>query len=78
MVTKTRKNGGEHEGQEKIHYSLPVKRPLGRILLDGSFIGPEALDAALEEQMRTNKLLGDILVDFGALNRAELESVLWV
>lgn len=59
-------------------YSLPVKRALGRILVDGAFIEPEALHTALEEQMLTNKLLGDILVDLGAIDRTELEVVLWV
>lgn len=78
MVIKKHKGVGEQKGQESIRYSLPVKRPLGRILLDGAFIEPEALDAALAEQIRTNKLLGDILVDLGALDKAELYAVLWV
>jgi len=78
VVTKKHKNGGEQEMQEKIRYSQPVKRPLGRILIDGAFIEPEALDAALSEQMSTNRLLGDILIDLGMLDQAELEAVLWV
>ena len=68
----------KQEDQNKARYSLPVKRPLGRILLDGAFIKPEALDAALAEQMRTNKLLGDILVELGMLDKAELYAVLWI
>lgn len=56
----------------------PVKRPLGNILLDGGFVEPEALKAALEEQIKSEKLLGDILVDMGLLDRAELDAVLWV
>jgi hypothetical protein len=72
------KNEKKKEGQEKIRCSLPVKRRLGRILVDGSFIKPETLTAALTEQMRTNRLLGDILIDLGAINRAELEAALWV
>jgi len=78
MVEKIRKNGEEKERKKNIRFPLPVKRPLGLILIDGGFIEPEVLDAALAEQMRTNKMLGDILVDFGALNRAELAAVLWV
>ncbi|MFZ1037115.1 MAG: hypothetical protein WAU61_04690 [Smithella sp.] len=72
------KNEKKKEWQKNIRYALPVKRALGRILVDGSFIKPETLDAALTEQMRTNKLLGDILVDMGAIDRVELDAVLMV
>lgn len=74
MITEVEKDGKK----KGTHYSMPVKRALGRILIDGSFIRPEVLDAALEEQMRTNKLLGDILVDIGAIDRAELDVALWI
>lgn len=70
--------GEEFDDHRNNRYSFPVKRPLGRILLDGEFIKPENLDAALAEQMRTNKLLGDILVDLGMLNKTELYAVLWI
>lgn len=72
------KDSRKKEEQGGIHYALPVKRALGRILIDGSFIKPEDLDVALTEQMRTNKLLGDILVDLGAIDRVELDAVLMV
>jgi hypothetical protein len=78
VVTKKYKGVGKQKLQEIIRYSIPVKRPLGRILLDGAFIEPEALDAALAEQMCTNKLLGDILIDLGMLDKTELDAVLWV
>ena len=78
MVTKKHKNGEKQEGQEKIRYSLPVKRPLGRILVDGKFIKPEVLDSALEEQKRTKNLLGNILVDLGEIKQAELNNTLIV
>ena len=78
MVKKVYKDGKDKEGQDKNHYALPVKRALGRILIDGSFIKPEDLDTALAEQMRTNKLLGDILVDIGAIDHVELDAVLMV
>lgn len=75
---KMSNNAGKNYEHKEVRYSLPVKRPLGRILLDGEFITPENLDAALAEQMRTNKLLGDILVDLGVLNKTELYAVLWI
>ena len=78
MVKKIRKNGKEKEGKKNIRYPLPVKRPLGRILVDGRFIKPETLDKALSEQKRTKNLLGDILVDLGELNQAELNNALMV
>jgi hypothetical protein len=60
------------------HYPHPVKRPLGRILLDGGFVEPKALNAALDEQIKTERLLGDVLVDMGIISCAELDAVLWV
>lgn len=76
MVAKNEQNG-QQENKVK-RYSLPVKRALGRILVDGAFIEQDVLNKALEEQMNTNKLLGDILVDIGAIDRAELDVVLWI
>jgi hypothetical protein len=78
MVKKMYKNGKEKKGRENIRYALPVKRPLGRILIDGDFIKPENLDAALAEQKRTGNLLGEILVDLGVLHKAERDAVLMV
>ena len=60
------------------HHPHPVKRPLGRILLDGGFVQPKVLDAALEDQIKTERLLGDVLVDMGIISRPELDAVLWV
>ncbi|KQC08256.1 MAG: hypothetical protein APR62_04970 [Smithella sp. SDB] len=74
MINNDKKQDDHRETQ----YSFPVKRPLGRILLDGEFIKPEELDAALAEQMHTNKLLGDILVGLGVLSKTELYAVLWI
>ena len=42
-----------------------VVEPLGAILLRGSFITPEQLDAAIGEQKRTNQRLGNVLVGLG-------------
>jgi hypothetical protein len=73
---KTDKNTSEKSRTG--YHPHPVKRPLGRILLDGGFVEPEALNAALEEQIKTERLLGDVLVDMGIISRAELDAVLWV
>ena len=54
------------------------KRLLGHILVDGVFIQPEDLERALEEQLHTNELLGEILVRMGAVEAGELDSVLLV
>ncbi len=53
-----------------------TKRPLGRILRDAGLVTEERLTAALEEQQRTNELLGDILVRLGAIERADLNIAL--
>lgn len=55
-----------------------AKRPLGRILVDGEFITPAALDAALAEQQRTNEHLGEILVRLGVLDPVDLAVALSV
>lgn len=78
MVAKWKMNRKAPEVHEENRYSLPVKRPLGRILIDAALIGPRTLKAALEEQVRTNSLLGEILVKLGALDQAELEVALSV
>lgn len=54
----------------------PIKRPLGRILVDAGLVSVEKLNAALEEQQRTNRFVGEILVAMGELDPRELELVL--
>ncbi len=78
MVAKMKKNRKDQRGSEESRFSLPVKRPLGCILIDCAFIDPATLDAALAEQVRTNSMLGEILVRLGALDKAELEVALSV
>lgn len=78
MGAKLTKNDTDLGWPEEEGFFLPVKRPLGRILTDGAFIAPETLDSALAEQVRTNTLLGEILVKLGALDQAELEVALSV
>lgn len=71
-------NDGKKTRKDNIRYALPVKRPLGRILIDGKFINPEDLTAALIEQRRTRNLLGETLVELGVLGQAERDAVLMV
>ena len=76
MFAEIKEIMGKQKGESR--FPLHVKRPLGRILVDGAFIAPETLDAALREQELTNALLGEILVRLGALDSAELETALAV
>lgn len=55
-----------------------TKRLLGQILIDGEFVLPNDISAALERQSQTNELLGEILVGMGALDPKELHAVLSV
>jgi len=53
-----------------------TKRPLGKILIDGDFIARQDLEKALEDQIHTNELLGEILVHIGVLEPMDLKVVL--
>ena len=53
-----------------------IKRPIGRILLDAGLVSEETLNAALDEQQRTNRFIGEILVAMGELDPRELEIAL--
>ena len=55
-----------------------TKRLIGQILIDGEFVSPKDVDAAVEQQRQTNGLLGEILVGMGALDSRELIAVLSV
>ncbi len=57
-------------------YCKLKKRLIGDLLISGKFINKEILDKALREQKRTNRLLGELLVDLGALSEDELNIVL--
>lgn len=54
------------------------KRSIGQILLDGGFVSPHKLNAALEEQKRTNELLGHVLVKMGVIDPADFIAALSV
>lgn len=54
------------------------KRLLGQLLVDGEFISRVHLDRALEEQKRSNELLGEVLVRMGVLDAEDLGAVLSV
>jgi hypothetical protein len=51
-------------------------RPLGERLVERGFIVPRELEAALAEQERTGRKLGEILVTHGALTSSQLTRVL--
>lgn len=53
-------------------------RHIGRILLDGKFLSQQSLDFALEEQMRTKELLGQVLVRMGILDAEDVNVPLLV
>lgn len=64
--------------EKKYFVHTTGRRLLGRILLDGEFISPQDLDAALAEQKQSNERLGEVLVRMGALERKDLDVVLAV
>src|SRR3990172_2505131 len=54
----------------------PVKRFIGRILVDAGFLTEEKLHRALVEQQRTNELLGEVLVRLGEISLVDLNIAL--
>jgi hypothetical protein len=53
-----------------------VCEPLGELLVEARRITPEQRDFCLAEQKKTGEKLGDMLVRFGWLSRAEADAVL--
>jgi hypothetical protein len=53
----------------------PARRLLGQVLVDGGFVSPVDLAMALEEQNRTNEMLGEVLVRMKAADPAEIDAV---
>jgi len=53
----------------------PGKRLLGQVLVDGGFVSPVDLARALEEQNRTNEMLGEVLVRMKLADPAEIAAV---
>jgi len=53
-----------------------TKRLLGQVLVDGEFISPHDLEAAVKQQQNTNEQLGEILVRMGAVAPTDLRVVL--
>jgi hypothetical protein len=51
-------------------------RPLGKILVDDELLSPTELERALTEQRETGRLLGEILVEHGAMTGATLAQAL--
>ncbi|MDD2735607.1 MAG: Ig-like domain-containing protein, partial [Desulfuromonadaceae bacterium] len=55
-----------------------IRRPIGRILLDGKFVSSRDLDQAVEEQKYTRELLGQVLVRMGVLKEQDIHAPLLV
>jgi hypothetical protein len=53
-----------------------MRRPIGDILVEKGLITSAQLETAIEEQKRTGKLLGEILIDHGAIDRLALAGAL--
>jgi len=53
-----------------------TKRPLGNILVDGGFVASDDLKRALDDQIQSNQLLGEILVRMGLMDKLDLEVIL--
>lgn len=53
-----------------------VRRLIGQILVDGEFISRHDLEHALQRQLKTNELLGEILVQMGILDPKDLQAAL--
>lgn len=68
-------NGVMEQSNTTCAAAVPV---IGKMLLAGEYIVPQDLDFALEHQKHTNEPLGEILVRIGALEREELEKVLFL
>jgi len=61
--------------QENINMTRPF---IGQILLDGGFLSRQDLELALEEQKRTNELLGQVLVRMGVIDPIGIKAALSV
>jgi hypothetical protein len=55
-----------------------VRRPIGQILLDGTFVSSRDLNQAVEEQKYTRELLGQVLVRMGVLKEQDIHAPLLV
>ncbi|MDP8261026.1 MAG: type II secretion system ATPase GspE [Candidatus Kappaea frigidicola] len=54
------------------------RKPLGEILLDQGIVTQEQLDQALEEQRKTGRLLGRVLVEFGFVKEERILEALGI
>ena len=53
-----------------------IRRQLGRIMVEEGFLTPEQLDAAIVEQRRTSKPLGQVLVELGLASAGAVANAL--
>ncbi len=61
---------------ELIVKNCKEKVPLGALLLAEEIIQPQDLDFALDHQKHSRQLLGEILVQMGALDASVLKAIL--
>jgi hypothetical protein len=61
---------------EVIAQNSKEKVPIGALLLADELILPQDLDFALDHQKYCRQLLGEILVNIGAMRREDLDKVL--
>ncbi len=61
---------------EMIVRSSKEKVPIGALLLADETILPQDLDFALDHQKYSRRLLGEILVDIGAVDQDDVDRVL--
>ena len=55
---------------------MPEHVHLGRLLVERGLVAPDELDAALEEQVRSNRSLGRVLIDMGVVREEDLVAAL--
>ena len=60
---------------ESVPPGPPAKRLLGQVLVDGGFVSPGDLARALEQQNRTNELLGEVLIRMKVADPDEIAAV---
>ena len=52
------------------------KVPIGTLLIADEIILPQDLDFALDHQKHSRRLIGEILITIGAMDRVELDAAL--
>lgn len=61
---------------ELIVQNSKEKVPIGTLLIADEIILPQDLDFALDHQKHSRRLIGEILITIGAMDRVELDAAL--